>query len=327
MADSVAARQVVPVPVPVLSRSAHDRIAHRRGDAEWNDAAWSAPTSRVLVLSAASSIRMRSPSSLYLRSPGEVTVEGDRVLLGEAAGVVYFAVLAYTAAATAEVDADWRGLRDLAVVLNDLEVGLLTAATALQAWHQRHTHCPRCGAVTEVAQSGWSRICPADKSEHFPRTDPAVIMLIRDGQQRCLLARSPLWPPGRLSVLAGFVEAGESAEAAVVREVGEEVGLRVRNVEYFASQPHPFPASLMLGFTADTAGDSTLIPDNDEIAEAGWFTREEVRRARDWGEESLAETGILRALPGTMSIARQLIDAWLAEGENEIASTSPTRHD
>jgi NAD+ diphosphatase len=226
---------------------------------------------------------------------------------------VYFAVLSYTGSATAGLDDDWQGLRQLADSLSDLELGLLTSATALQAWHQRHTRCPRCGAVTEVSQSGWSRTCPVDGSEHFPRTDPAVIMLVRDDQDRCLLARSPLWPPGRLSVLAGFVEAGESAEAAVIREVGEEVGIAVANVRYVASQPHPFPASLMLGFTADAIGDTTLVPDDDEIAEAGWFTREEVRRARDWGQETATDTGVLRALPPTMSIARQLIDSWIAE--------------
>jgi NAD+ diphosphatase len=138
-------------------------------------------------------------------------------------------------------------------------------------------------------------------------------MLVRDEAGRCLLARSPLWPEGRLSVLAGFVEAGESAEAAVVREVAEEVGIAVRNVRYVASQPHPFPSSLMLGFTAEVAGASQLTPDNEEIAEAGWFTREEVRSVVDWGTESPEAKGILRALPPAMSIARQLIDTWLAE--------------
>jgi NAD+ diphosphatase len=311
--ETTVADQIPSVPVPVLARSAHNRIGHRRGNPDWVQSAWDDSTSRVLVLSAAATVATRSGASLELATPSEVTVEGDRVLLGEAAGTVYFAVLSYTGSATAGLDDDWQGLRQLADSLSDLELGLLTSATALQAWHQRHTRCPRCGAVTEVSQSGWSRTCPVDGSEHFPRTDPAVIMLVRDDQDRCLLARSPLWPPGRLSVLAGFVEAGESAEAAVIREVGEEVGIAVANVRYVASQPHPFPASLMLGFTADAIGDTTLVPDDDEIAEAGWFTREEVRRARDWGQETATDTGVLRALPPTMSIARQLIDSWIAE--------------
>jgi NAD+ diphosphatase len=299
--------------VPILARSRHDRIATRRDDADWLVAAWDDPSSRVLVLSAAGTTPSESGNSLDLLPPGAVGVDGDRVLLGAADGVVYFAVLAYAEAATAEVAGRWRGLRELAVALDDLEVGLLTTATALQAWHQSHTRCPRCGAVTEVAKAGWTRICPVDSSEHFPRTDPAVIMLVRDERDRCLLARSPLWPAGRMSVLAGFVEAGESAEAAVAREVSEEVGILVRNVRYVASQPHPFPASLMLGFTAEVEGDSTLRPDHDEIAEAGWFTRDQVRAAADWGRESQNSTGALRALPAAMSIARQLVDSWLAE--------------
>jgi NAD+ diphosphatase len=120
-----------------------------------------------------------------------------------------------------------------------------------------------------------------------------------------------------MSVLAGFVEAGESAEAAVIREVREEVGVTVTDVRYFASQPHPFPASLMLGFTAVLHGDDTIVLDSHEMAEAGWFTRDEVRRARDWGDEDAAGVEwpadtVLRGLPSAMSIARQLINGWLA---------------
>jgi NAD+ diphosphatase len=209
---------------------------------------------------------------------------------------------------------DWRGLRELATELTDLDVGLLTIAVALQAWHQTHRHCPRCGTVTEVSKAGWTRTCPADGSEHFPRTDPAVIMLVHDGAGRCVLARGPQWPAGRMSVLAGFVEAGESAEAAVAREVREEVGIEVCEVTYVASQPHPFPASLMLGYTARVAGDPRLVIDAEEIVEAGWYTREEVRRTADWGSEPFETDDAppaLRGLPGPMSIARQLINAWL----------------
>jgi NAD+ diphosphatase len=297
-----------------LARSAHDRIANRRTDVEWLDKAWSNPASRVLVVSAAGTAAVDG-DRLRLLSPQQVSIDGERVLLGEADGVAYFAALAFTEASTAAVDAGWRGLRELAVRLGDLDVGLLTVAVALQAWHQRHTHCPRCGAVTEVSQAGWTRTCPEDASEHFPRTDPAVIMLVTDGADRVVLARGPQWSPGRMSVLAGFVEAGESAEAAVAREVAEEVGIRVRDVRYVASQPHPFPASLMLGFTAELDGDDTLLIDHQEIAEAGWFTRDEVRRAVDWGDEDSPvappQDAVLRGLPPAMSIARQLIDSWL----------------
>jgi NAD+ diphosphatase len=305
------------VPVPVLARAAHDRVAHRRTQPGWVAEQWSDPVSRVLVLSAGSSTLCDAAGRIELVSPASVDtlgIAGDRILLGDAGGVTYFGLLAYTETATSELSGSWRDLRDIAVELDDLQVGLMTAAVALQAWHQRHTHCPRCGAVTEVAQSGWSRVCPQDTSEHFPRTDPAVIMLIRDGADRCLLARSPGWPEGRMSVLAGFVEAGESAEAAVAREVREEAGIDIGDLRYVASQPHPFPASLMLGFTARVVGDPTLQLDPVEIAEGGWFTRAEVRRAGEWGAESAEAAGaVLRGLPPTMSIARQLINAWLDE--------------
>ncbi|HEY2044255.1 MAG TPA: NAD(+) diphosphatase [Jatrophihabitans sp.] len=305
-------------PVPVLARVAHDRIAHRRTDTEWLEQRWADKSTRVLVLSAASITPVTPDGAVKYFDPAQIAeagIDGDRVLLGAAEGIVYFAVLAYTAATTAAIDADWRGLRDLAVDLSDLDVGLMTAAVALQEWHQRHGHCPRCGAVTEVAQAGWTRRCPQDFSEHFPRTDPAVIMLVHDGAGRCVLARGPQWNPGRMSVLAGFVEAGESAEAAVRREVFEEVGISVRDVRYVASQPHPFPASLMLGFTAVLDGDATLRLDGDEIAEAAWFSRDEVRRVGDWGQEEADSDAMLRGLPSELSIARQLINAWVAEGD------------
>jgi NAD+ diphosphatase len=251
--------------------------------------------------------------------------------LGEVDGIAYFALAAGSDPAVPSDPSvgepeppagySWSDLRALGGDLSDLDVGLLTTSVALQAWHRTHTHCPRCGAPTQVIKAGWTRGCPVDGSEHFPRTDPAVIMLIRDERDRCLLARGPAWPEGRMSVLAGFVEAGESAEAAVVREVAEEVGIEVVNVRYVASQPHPFPASLMLGYTGEAVGVPELSPDNDEILDAGWFTREEVRAARDWGDATPWEDAVpggpapvkLRALPPSFSIARQLIDAWLAE--------------
>ena len=296
----------------MLSRTATDRIAERRTDTAWLDAAWQQPSTRVLVVSAAGTVAtVDSPSGpvLALLQPSDAPPAGIRVLLGEDSGSVYFALLAETD----EAFDGWRDLRDLGPLLTDLDVGLLTAAVALQAWHQRHVHCPRCGAVTEVIKAGWTRRCTKDGSEHFPRTDPAVIMLVHDGAGRCVLARGPQWPAGRMSVLAGFVEAGESAEAAVVREVGEEVGIAIRDVRYVASQPHPFPASLMLGFTARVDGDPTLRIDHDEIVEADWFTRAEIRATGEWGAEADGEGPGLRGLPGTMSIARQLINAWLLE--------------
>ncbi|MDQ2838487.1 MAG: NAD(+) diphosphatase [Actinomycetota bacterium] len=300
--------------VPLLGRSAHDRLAQRRTDQAWLDRAWQQPDSKVLLVSPAGTVAIQGHADepdLILLEPGQVRAEGVRVLLGAAGGLTYFALLA----SEPVPDEGWLGLREVGALLTDLDVGLLTSAVALRAWHHRHPRCPQCGAATDVAQAGWTRVCPVDSSEHFPRTDPAVIMLVHDGAGRCVLARGPQWGAGRMSVLAGFVEAGESAEAAVAREVGEEVGIAIRDIRYAGSQPHPFPASLMLGYTALLDGDPTLHIDGDEIIEAAWFTREEVRRTADWGADlDPAEVG-LRALPSTMSIARQLINGWLASSD------------
>jgi NAD+ diphosphatase len=294
---------------PLLSRSAHDRLAERRTDVGYLEQRWQDPSSRVLVLSRDGTIEVAGDEQapdLVLHAPDEVQQPGIRVFLGESAGVAYFAELTEI-----EDQPGWLTLRDLGARLDDLAVGLLTSAVALQQWHRRHPRCPLCGAATEPTKAGWTRTCPRDGSEHFPRTDPAVIMLIHDGAGRCILARGPQWPPGRMSVLAGFVEAGESAESAVAREVAEEVGIAIKDIRYAGSQPHPFPASLMLGFTALVDGDPTLRIDHDEIVDAGWFSRDEVRRTVSWGSEE-PSSARLQGLPPAMSIARQLINTWLA---------------
>ena len=173
-------------------------------------------------------------------------------------------------------------------------------AQALGLWHASHTHCPRCGTPTEPAMAGWTRRCPADDSEHYPRTDAAVIMAITDGRDRLLMARSPAWPAGRRSVLAGFVEPGERLEAAVAREVLEEVGLTVRDVTYVGSQPWPLPASLMLAFHA-VAESTHAVPDGEEIIATRWFSREELAR-----EVSAGSIGV----PGGASVAGAMLRAW-----------------
>jgi NAD+ diphosphatase len=195
-------------------------------------------------------------------------------------------------------------LREAAALLNDRDAGLLTHAVALANWHATHTHCPRCGTPTVTVAAGHAQRCPADGSEHFPRVDPAVIMLVTDPDDRCLLARNRRWPERRVSILAGFVEPGESAEQAVAREVGEETGITVARVRYVGSQPWPMPQSLMLGFRASAAGDLEIRVDEDEIAEAHWFSRDELRSA-------LASREIL--LPPPVSIAHRLIESWYGE--------------
>jgi NAD+ diphosphatase len=297
--------------LPLLAGAAFDRAAHRRTDATWLAAAW--PDARVLVVSPKSATPARSGGDggpeVALRAAQDVAQDAPRRFLGLAGGHVYFTV-------TAERDDrdEWLTLRDLGSHLDDLQAGLLTSAIALEQWHQRHTHCPRCGARTVESSAGWTRTCPNDGSEHFPRTDPAVIMLVHDGGDRALLGRGADWGPGRYSTLAGFVEPGESLEAAVSREVFEEVGVRIRDVRYVASQPWPFPSSLMLGFSARVDGDPTITLDPVEMADAHWFSRDDVARAAAWVDGGTApdEDARLRGVSPKLSISRYLIDCWLA---------------
>ncbi|MDT4942610.1 MAG: diphosphatase [Pseudonocardiales bacterium] len=293
-----------------LAHAAFDRVAHRRTDAAWLAEAWE--RGRVVPISRKSAFPVTADGRVEQR-PSAAAGDGPRRLLGVVDDVPVFSV-------TADPDGDnWQTLREFGARADDLDAGLVVCAVALEQWHQRHTHCPRCGADTVETQAGWTRACVADGSQHFPRTDPAVIMLIHDGADRALLGRGKEWGEGRFSTLAGFVEPGESLEAAVAREVHEEVGVRIRDIRYLASQPWPFPASLMLGFIARLAGNPEINLDPVEMAEAGWFTRDEVRSARDWtdGAVSSDERGAnevtrLRAIPPRLSISRYLIDAWLA---------------
>jgi NAD+ diphosphatase len=288
---------------PRLSQVAFDRAAHHRRDEAWLAEAWK--RARVVLVSPRSATPVTVARRLAFGTPDDVPVDAPRRFLGVAEGAPYFT-------ATVDGAGDWLTLRDLGLGLDDLEAGLLTTAIALEQWHQRHTHCPRCGALTVESNAGWTRTCPVDGSDHFPRTDPAVIMLVHDGE-RALLGRGVEWAPGRYSTLAGFVEPGESIEAAVAREVFEEVGVRVRDIRYVASQPWPFPSSLMLGFGARLDGAAELRIDPTEIAEAGWFTRDEVRHAAEHvdAREEADSSVRLRAISPKLSISRYLIDRWL----------------
>lgn len=270
-------------------------------------------------------------AELVLVTPAE-SPDGPRLLLGvDADDVAYFAVIGPLpdggqrpaaggpgASASDQLTgsgpaADRRrgaagvmraGLRQAGALLGDRDAGLFTHAVALANWHGTHGHCPRCGAPTRLAAAGHLRVCPRDGSEHFPRVDPAVIMLVLDPAGRCLLARNESWPRKRVSILAGFVEPGESVEQAVVREVREEVGIAVAKLRYLGSQPWPMPQSLMLGFCARAAADERdrqIRVDADEIAEARWYSRDELSAALAAGE-------IL--LPAPVSIAHQIIEAW-----------------
>ncbi|MEV0389870.1 NAD(+) diphosphatase [Nonomuraea sp. NPDC050643] len=302
----------------LLARGTIDRSAALRADARWLERAWSDSTTRVLVIDNGHTLvrRVGDEVQAVLFTPADAP-QGQRYLLGVEDGVAYFAVAAplpgipkgdlngrvtipMSLRDTPEGRPVAAGLRQVGGLLGDREAGLLVYAVALEAWHTTHEFCPRCGSRTEVQAGGHIRVCPQDSSQHFPRVDPAVIMLVRDAADRCLLARGPQWPEGRLSILAGFVEPGESLEAAVVREVAEEVGVIVTSPRYLGSQPWPFPRSLMLGFFAE-ATTTALVPDAEEIAEARWFSREELAGALESGE--------LR-LPPPVSIARRLIETW-----------------
>jgi NAD+ diphosphatase len=279
-----------------LSVRAHDRVGERRADQDWLEETWADPATRVLPL-AGGRFPVRDRGELGWQSPAAAPL-GQRVFLGQEHGVAHFAVLLDRSAA----GDDWADLRAVGPLLDADEAGLLVHAVALAEWHRAHRFCPRCGERLEVAAAGHVLTCEGCGRQHFPRTDPAVIMLVTDGD-RALLGRQPSWREGRYSTLAGFVDPGESLEQAVAREVAEEVGVEVTDVRYFGNQPWPFPASLMVGFFA-TAVTTEIAVDGDEISHARWFTRDEMRRE--------AEAGTL-VLPGPISISRSLIETWYGE--------------
>nr|WP_203596078.1 NAD(+) diphosphatase [Actinomadura bangladeshensis] len=270
-----------------------------RTDDAWLDGAWNDPKTRVLVVHDGRALVAYEPSPALLLVPPDRAPDGERWLLGaDDDGTVYFGVSGELPAIEGTEPA---GLRRVGALLGDRDSGLLTHAVALEHWHGTNRYCPRCGAETRVSSAGHVRVCPRDGSQHFPRVDPAVIMLVTDEADRVLLARGPQWPADRRSILAGFVEPGESLEQAVAREVKEEVGLAVRDVHYLGSQPWPLPQSLMLGFTARADGDVPLNPDPEEILDAGWYSRDALRTAIESGEI---------VAPGPLSIAAQLIMRW-----------------
>ncbi|AFM16222.1 Zn-finger containing NTP pyrophosphohydrolase [Mycolicibacterium chubuense NBB4] len=202
-------------------------------------------------------------------------------------------------------------LRRTGDVFDDVSAQLVATATALLNWHDNARYSPVDGAPTTPVKSGWSRVDPRTGREEFPRIDPAVICLVHDGHDRAVLARQTVWPQRLFSILAGFVEAGESFEACVVREIAEEVGLTVTDVQYLGSQPWPFPRSLMVGFHALGDPEQPFAFNDGEIAEAAWFTRAEIRDALAHGDwNSSANSRLL--LPGSISIAREIIESWAA---------------
>jgi NAD+ diphosphatase len=268
-----------------------DRAPAERRRPEWLAARRADPSARSLVLSE------RGPwlddGRLLMVPP-----DGETVFLGLAGGRPLFA---RDAAGDEPERGRPAGLREIAGELPAHEAALAAYAASLLSWHRRHRFCANCGQPTEPADAGHERRCPACGAQHFPRTDPVVIVRVVDGE-RLLLGRQASWAPGRVSVLAGFVEPGETLEEAVRREVREESNVEVGDVAYVASQPWPFPSSLMIGFHAVAAGGQPR-PGDGELCDVRWFDRAEL-------EAAIAGTGDVR-LPPPYSISRRLIDGWL----------------
>ncbi|HEX6872450.1 MAG TPA: NAD(+) diphosphatase [Micromonosporaceae bacterium] len=299
---------------PPLARSALDRVAQLRTDEVWLAEAWQ----RAQVVVVADGKALIAGDHLVLL-PAPKAPDGERLFLGvDSSGTPYFAVMAELPPTRADALARPYGIRDVGHILSDFEAGLLMTAVALANWHVRHGYSPTSGQPTAVRDGGWVRV-DEEGAQLFPRTDPAVIVLVHDGEAGedglCLLGTNAAWSRGhagalpRYSCLAGFVEPGESAEQTLVREVAEEVGIRVTGLRYLASQPWPYPGSLMLGFHALGDPDEQLTPDPAEIADARWFTRTEVRAA------AAGDPDAEFAIANPSSIAHYLIMRWLADSE------------
>ena len=287
-----------PVTAPITFTGAVlDRAPLRRRRPRWLAARRQEPGARALLLSERG-VLMDDGRPLYVAPPAAA------VFLGLADGVPLFAA-EVTDAGSAEGEPT--GLREVAGELPAQEAGLVAYAASLLSWHRRHRFCAHCGHATEPGDAGHERFCPACRTHHFPRTDPVVIVRVTDGE-RLLLGRQRRWPEGRYSLLAGYVEPGETLEDAVRREVREESQVDVHDVEYLASQPWPFPSSLMIGFHAAARGGEAHA-DGEELADVRWFERGEL-------EAAAAGRGPF-LLPPAYSIARRLIDAWLVSDPDD----------
>jgi len=296
--------------------AAVDRQGHLRRDDRWLAQRLADPATRILPVWRTHNLVIAgsTPSAAWL------SVERAAVLLREGREVAFLGVhesIAHFAIEVSHLDdpapvaslaeaATFADLRTVGPLLDRDQGGLLAYARGMMHWHARHRFCGVCGHPTVSLEAGHVRRCTNEAcgAQHFPRTDPAVIMLVHDGGDRAVLGRQKIWPPGMHSVLAGFVEPGESLEDAVRREVAEEVGLVLAEVTYHSSQPWPFPSSIMLGFTA-RATTTDLTPATDEIETAAWYTRAELRAS--------PENEVFR-LPRRDSIARRLVEDWLAAG-------------
>jgi NAD+ diphosphatase len=287
-----------------------DRAGHRRKDRDWLAQRLADPSSRFVPVWRSQNLVVAGEDGgprAALLTREEIAVEGESVLLGLVAEAAYFALDLSALEAPLEAlritgPVEFTDLRRVGPLLARPEGALLAYARGIAHWHGRHRFCGVCGSATASEEGGHVRRCTnrSCNTLHFPRTDPAVIMLVHDGE-RCLLGRQRAWPAGMHSTLAGFVEPGESLEEAVAREVFEETGIRVDEVSYHSSQPWPFPSSIMLGFHA-RARDRDIRVDLSELQDARWFERSFILAHQD--DDAFR-------LPRRDSIARRLIEDWL----------------
>lgn len=277
-----------------------DRVDHHRGSAEWVAGLWYAEDAKLLTLDADSRFSTNAGGSkLRLTKPFMEFDSQRHRLLGLLNGSPIFAVEELP-------EGEMHDLREVGFQLTDNERDIAATAAAVTHWHRLEPRCPGCGGTTVVTNGGYARHCAACDRDHFPRTDPAVIVAVVDDQDRLLLGGQPTWG-NRVSVLAGFVETGESLEQAIHREIGEEVDISLSELRYFGSQPWPFPRSLMVAFFGRATGTNINI-DAREIAHAEWYTRDQLSAKLDAGQ---------LGLPGRSSIASRMIQAW-RDGANPL---------
>ena len=294
-----------------------DRASELRSDEAELDRLWSAAkiirVSESKLATDGQSLRFLNATDVEKLITSKIFTSGDKYFLGidSASKVAYFAwdCDEVGQGAGESLTEGMASLRELGAKLDEFHLGISMHAIALSNWHRSHPHCSRCGAETESTLGGSVRVCVKDQSQHHPRTDSAIIVLVKDKDDRILLGHQPIWPDGRFSTFAGFLEPGETFEQCVEREVFEESSVKVNEIKYLGSQPWPFPASIMIAFSAIVDDPSTAKADGVEITEVRWFSRDELKT-------SVADGSLL--LPPTISVARKMIAMWFGPGADKL---------
>ena len=296
-----------------LSSTTIDRAAHRRLDLDWLDAAFARPDVLVMLMQAGEPLLDDSGQRLLWLGPQARALANGalRLFLGEDRNGTPIFALGLSDAFDLDKSpiaglGEFADMRAAVSVLGTVEANATATARSLLEWHKRHRFCANCGAVSDLAEAGWKRVCPDCAAEHFPRTDPVAIMLAVRGD-KCLLGRGPNWPAGFYSCLAGFVEPGETVEMAAARELEEEAGIKARaeTARYLFCQPWPFPSSLMMGIIIDADSEEITI-DPKELQDARWFNREEARAILAGEHDEVF-------CPPPMAVAHHILKAWAEE--------------